>query len=113
MNRKSLSTIVGATLVTSLAGAVQASDNPFTLKELASGYRLAEVTPNNQGTSKSSQEMVCGEGKCGGNAAKSPEMNCGAMKSQPTTEEQKKAIEAKCAGQKTDAAPSTNSPKNP
>jgi uncharacterized low-complexity protein len=49
--------------------------------------------------------MVCGEGKCGGQKMQSPEMNCGAMKqAQPSAEQEKKAMEGKCAaGMKMDA----------
>lgn len=101
--------MMGAAIATtSLTGTVQAGENPFSLKELAVGYHMAEA---GQDTSKDTKEMVCGEGKCGGQMAKTPEMNCGAMKAdaEKKAAEQTKAIEGKCAGMKMDGA--TQMPK--
>ncbi|SMF95580.1 hypothetical protein SAMN02949497_2945 [Methylomagnum ishizawai] len=107
MSKKTIGTVMGAAIATTLAGAVHAGENPFALKDLANGYmQVAEA-------GKESKEMVCGEGKCGGKAAKSPEMNCGAMKEQALKKEaeQAKAMEGKCAGMKMDApAPATPAP---
>ncbi len=104
MSKKTISTVMGAAIATSLAGAVQAGENPFAVKDLASGYmQVAEA-------GKETKEMVCGEGKCGGAMTKTPEMNCGAMKAEAEKKaaEQKKAMEGKCAGMKMEggAAPS-------
>jgi hypothetical protein len=69
------------------------------MRDLASGYlQVAEA-------GKDTKEMVCGEGKCGGQKMQSPEMNCGSMKqAQPSAEQEKKAMEGKCApGMKMDA----------
>ncbi|MBS1213247.1 MAG: uncharacterized protein H6R26_1864 [Proteobacteria bacterium] len=99
--KKSLATVIGATLVTSLSAAsVQAAENPFALKELASGYaQVAEA-------GKEQKESACGEGKCGAEMMKKPEMKCGAgMKAEDKAKEQK-AMEGKCAGMKMDASPS-------
>jgi uncharacterized low-complexity protein len=108
MSKKTISTIMGAAIATSLAGVANAGENPFAVKDLASGYmQVAEA-------GKETKEMVCGEGKCGGQMTKSPEMNCGAMKAQAEkkAEEQKKAMEGKCAGMKMDApaAPAASTP---
>ena len=93
MSKKTFSTVLGAAVAGSLAGAVSAGENPFALKDLASGYvQVAEA-------GKDSKEMVCGEGKCGGQKMQSAEMNCGAMmeQSKKTPEQEKKAMEGKCA----------------
>ncbi|MBP1150452.1 MULTISPECIES: HvfA family oxazolone/thioamide-modified RiPP metallophore [unclassified Methylocaldum] len=102
MSKRVLKTVMGAAVVTSLSAVANASENPFGIKDLDSGYlQVAEA-------GKEQKEMVCGEGKCGGQMMKSQEMNCGAMKKQ-SQEQEKKAMEGKCAGMKTDQAqpPST------
>jgi uncharacterized low-complexity protein len=68
MSRKTLSTVMGAAIASSLAGVAAAGENPFAIHDLASGYmQLAEA-------GKETKEMVCGEGKCGGQKMASPEM---------------------------------------
>jgi uncharacterized low-complexity protein len=110
MSKKTISTVMGAAIVTSLAGVANAGENPFAVKDLSGGYlQVAEA-------GKETKEMVCGEGKCGGQMTKSPEMNCGAMKqqTQQQAEQDKKAMEGKCAGMKMDqpaAAPAAESAK--
>ncbi len=100
MSKKTLSTVLGVAVAGSLSGIAVAGENPFALKELSSGYvQVAEA-------GKDSKEMVCGEGKCGGQKMNSPEMNCGAMMQQAkkTPEQEAKAMEGKCAaGMKMDA----------
>ena len=100
MSKKTFATVLGAAVAGSLAGTASAGENPFAMKDLASGYmQVAEA-------GKETKEMVCGEGKCGGQKMQSPEMNCGAMKqaAQPSAEQEKKAMEGKCAaGMKMDA----------
>ena len=99
MSKKTLTTVLGAAVAGSLAGTVSAGENPFAMRDLVSGYlQVAEA-------GKDTKEMVCGEGKCGGQKMQSPEMNCGAMKqAQPSAEQEKKAMEGKCApGMKMDA----------
>jgi uncharacterized low-complexity protein len=106
-DKTSLTTIIGATLVTSLSAAtVHAAENPFALKELASGYaQVAEA-------GKEQKETACGEGKCGAEMMKKPEMKCGAgMKAEQKAKEQK-AMEGKCAGMKMDASPAPSAPSN-
>lgn len=104
-DKKPLTAIVGATFVTTLsAGVVNAAENPFSLKELNSGYmHVAEAE-----AAKEKKEMTCGEGKCGAEMMKKPEMKCGAgmkeMQEKAKVQEQK-AIEMKCAGMKMEAAP--------
>ncbi len=109
MTRKTFSNVLGAAVATSLAGVANAGENPFAMKELASGYvQLAEA-------GKDGKEMVCGEGKCGGQKMQGAEMNCGAMKqdAKKAAEAEAKAMEGKCAGMKMDqsatppAAPAT------
>jgi uncharacterized low-complexity protein len=95
-HRITATNIIGTALVTSLAsGVASAESNPFALKELGQGYQhVAEAE-------KEKKEMSCGEGKCGAQMMKNPEMKCGAgmqdmMKQQEA--EKQKAMEAKCAG---------------
>lgn len=94
MKKTTISTLIGAAVASTLAPVAHAQENPFALKELASGYvQVAEM--GNDG-----KEMKCGAGKCGG--AKTQQqggMNCGAMmQNQAAPAEQKKAMEGKCAG---------------
>ena len=92
MNKTTMTTLIGAAVASTLAGSAQASENPFALKELASGYvQLAEA-------GKDGKEMVCGEGKCGGAKMNSGSMNCGAMMQKAAPAEPQKAMEGKCAG---------------
>ena len=94
MSKNKFSTVLGAAVAGSLVGVAGASENPFVAKDLAAGYvQLAEA-------GKETKEMVCGEGKCGGQKMQSPEMNCGAMMEQAkkTPEQDSKAMEGKCAG---------------
>ena len=68
---KPLAVALGAAFVTSLAGTTvaSASDNPFAMTELSSGYMVAEQA-----------EGKCGEGKCGEGMMKKKEAEgkCGA-----------------------------------
>ncbi|CAL1241106.1 HvfA family oxazolone/thioamide-modified RiPP metallophore [Candidatus Methylocalor cossyra] len=116
MSKKTLTTVMGAALAGSLAGAGHAGENPFFVKELPGGYQqLAEAGKEQAG--KEQKEMICGEGKCGAQMQKNPEMNCGAMKEQQQKKEaeQKKAMEGKCAGMKMDtpAPAQPPAPKTP
>jgi uncharacterized low-complexity protein len=98
--KNSVAALLGASVVTSLTvGVVNAAENPFALKDLSSGYQLAE--------GEQAPKAKEGEGKCGAEMMKKDsEMKCGAsmmpgMKSAEPT----KAMEGKCAGMKMDAAP--------
>lgn len=95
-HQSTLVNVLGTALATSLAsGVVGASENPFILKDLDRGYQqVAEAD-------KEKKEMACGEGKCGAQMMKNPEMKCGAgmqelMKQQEA--QKQKAMEGKCAG---------------
>lgn len=103
MNKKGISTVLGAAMASSFATGALASENPFAMKELAGGYvQVAEYVPvpDAPKDTKQTKEMVCGEGKCGGQMMKNPEMNCGAMMEQAkkSPQEESKAMEGKCAG---------------
>jgi uncharacterized low-complexity protein len=83
--------LIGSALASSFA--VNAAENPFAMKELASGYmQVAEASKATEGR--------CGEGKCGAAMMKQPEMKCGAgmagMSGMSPAPEQK-AAEGKCA----------------
>jgi uncharacterized low-complexity protein len=110
---KSLAAIIGAGIVTSLsAGALNAAENPFALKDLAQGYtQVAEVVPYQGKPGEAAAkpaEAAKGEMKCGAEMMKSnPEMKCGASMmggsggaAAPAAPEAAKAVEMKCAGMK-------------
>lgn len=67
-----LAKAVGITVVTGLVSMpiASASENPFAMKDLGSGYKIAAA-----------EEGKCGEGKCGGDMAKKDKAkkdgNCG------------------------------------
>jgi len=109
-NTKSLANLIGATIVTTLgATAAQAAENPFALKELSAGY-VAVATEGGEVVAPKAKEGSCGEGKCGAEMMKNPEMKCGSgMKEMQKKEDPaaaKKAMEGKCAaGMKMDSAP--------
>lgn len=96
-DKKSLAAIVGASIVTSLsAGAVNAAENPFALKDLDSGYNVAEATAQ---PAKAKPELKCGTEVMKNN----PEMKCGSsMMKMDAPAPEKKALESKCAGMKMD-----------
>jgi uncharacterized low-complexity protein len=105
MKKKSIAAAIGASFVTTLsAAAVNAAENPFAVKDLASGYtQLAEAAAD---------QAKKPEAKCGAEVMKSnPEMKCGAsmmpgMGDKPQ-EAVKKSTEMKCAGMKMDGAKPT------
>lgn len=90
MNKKLLSIAIGTTFAASLsAGTAVASENPFGMSELNSGYQVAmSIMP----------EGSCGgkgeEGKCGGDKAK--DGKCGGDKAKDGKCGGDKAKEAKC-----------------
>jgi uncharacterized low-complexity protein len=110
--KKPLASLIGATIVTTLsaAGTAHAAQNPFALKEMSSGYMVAEGEVSAPGgqvvPAKGKAEGACGEGKCGAEMMKQPEMKCGAgmkdMQKKPDPAADKKAMEGKCAGMKMD-----------
>jgi uncharacterized low-complexity protein len=86
---KPLAIALGATFVTSLAGTTiaNAAENPFSMNELSSGYKVAEKA-----------EGKCGEGKCGEGKMKGAEGKCGEgkMKKEGKCGEGKMKKEGKC-----------------
>jgi uncharacterized low-complexity protein len=92
--KKPLAIALGAAFVTTLAATpvANAADNPFAMSELSSGYMVAEMA-----------EGKCGEGKCGGDKAKSEaegkcgEGKCGGDKAK--TDAEGKCGEGKCGGE--------------
>jgi uncharacterized low-complexity protein len=127
-NKKSLAAIVGASIVTSLsAGVVNAAENPFALKDLASGYtHLAEVVPYQakpgepakpaEAPKPAEAAKPATEMKCGAEMMKkNPEMKCGAsmmnMDAPATAAPVDKAVEKKCAGMKMEKPATPEAPK--
>jgi len=112
MKKKTLAAAVGASLATTLsAGVAHAAENPFALKDLASGYaQVAEAAAD---------QAKKPEAKCGSDVMKSnPEMKCGSsmMDMGKQAPDASKAVEKKCAGMKmekpaTPAAPPAAAPK--
>lgn len=97
-HNKPLATVIGATVITSLSAVAHAGENPFALKELASGY-MAEA---GQDQAKPKKEAMCGAELM----KKNPEMKCGAnMMKMEDMPQMQKGTEGKCAGMKKDEAP--------
>ncbi len=90
--KSSVTAAVGAAFVTSLAGVpAQATDNPFTITELSSGYMVADK----QGEGK------CGEGKCGDKRQEkqAKEGKCGgSTKQEQAKGKEGKGGEGRCGG---------------
>jgi uncharacterized low-complexity protein len=109
MKKKTLAAAVGASIVTTLSvGAAHAAENPFALKDLASGYtHVAEAAAD---------QAKKPEAKCGAEVMKSnPEMKCGAsmMDMGKQAPDAGKAVEKKCAGMKMDAPAPAAKPEAP
>ena len=90
---KPVAAAIGAAFAGSmlLAGAANATSNPFGLSELNGGY--AQIADSHGGK--------CGAGKCGGSKEKAAEGKCGAGKCGGSAE---KGAEGKCGGSKEKAA---------
>lgn len=88
MNKKILAIAVGTTFVASVSSGVAiASENPFGMSVLNSGYQVAmSVMPEGSCGGDKGKEGKCGEGKCGGDKGK--EAKCGGDKGK----------EGKCGG---------------
>lgn len=100
-DKKSLAALAGAGIVTSLSiGAACAAQNPFAMSDLGQGYVVAEATATD---AAKKPEMKCGAEMMKNNA----EMKCGAgmMGGAPAAApaDAGKAVEKKCAGMKMDA----------
>ena len=92
-----LSFAIGTSIVASFASTnVMATNNPFAMTELSSGYmNLAEAEAD--GDKK--MEGKCGEGKCGGKAKdteKKAEGKCGEGKCGGKAKDTEKKVEGKC-----------------
>ena len=106
--KKPLAIALGATFVTSLAATpiANATENPFAMSELSSGYMVAEMAEGKCGEGKCGGDKTKAEGKCGEGKAmgegKCGEGKCGGDKA--TTEEKTmgegKCGEGKCGGEK-------------
>jgi hypothetical protein len=68
INKKPLAVLVGTTFIGTLpaAGAVNAAENPFEIRELSSGYALVAEAE----AVKEKKEMVCGGEKRGAETMK-------------------------------------------
>jgi uncharacterized low-complexity protein len=103
--QKTLSLAIGGALALSVAATtVNAAENPFALKSLATGYQIADAHDAKAadgkcgtgkcGTAEKAKEMKMKDGKCGtgkcGSAEKMKEGTCGG----------EKAKEGSCGGEK-------------
>ena len=80
MNKKIVSIALGSAFVASVAaGSAVASENPFEMNELDSGYQMAMSIMPEGSCGEKGEEGKCGEkgeeGKCG--EKKTPEGKCG------------------------------------
>jgi uncharacterized low-complexity protein len=99
--KRTLATAVGATLAGSLAFATstQATENPFGLQELNSGYmQIAMEEGEHAAGAKTEAEGKCGE------KTKAKEGKCGEEKAKEGTCGDKKAKEGTCGDKKEGAA---------
>ncbi len=97
--QKTISLAIGGALALSVAATtVNAAENPFALKTLATGYQVADAHDAKATDGK------CGTGKCG-TAEKAKEMKmhdakCGAGKAGGAEKTAEKAKEGACGGEK-------------
>lgn len=102
-HKKTLALVIGGAFAATLGTAqlANATDNPFALKTLSSGYMVAD---NHEGGEKM-KDGKCGTGKCGANMKKkkAEEGNCGAKESKEgSCGADKKAKEGNCGAEKKD-----------
>jgi uncharacterized low-complexity protein len=83
-----LALAVGASLIPLASSIAQADSNPFALSELNSAYMITAQAGTDSNHNDKVKDGSCGEGKCGASM----------MKQHSSSD--KKAIEAKCAGNK-------------
>ena len=98
---KPVAAAVGVAFVSSLAisSAASASDNPFGMSDLDTGYMLAGGHGKEEG--EKGEEGKCGEGKCGEGKCgedKGEEGKCGEGKCGEDKGEEGKCGEGKCGG---------------
>ena len=105
-SKKSLALVMGGAFAASvLSASIQAAENPFSAKPLASGYMVADASDANK-----MKDGQCASGKCGAtqkpNKAKAKEGACNAEKmkdgacSAEMRHATKKAKEGSCHGEK-------------
>jgi uncharacterized low-complexity protein len=91
VTKKSIALAVGSAFALSLGTAViAATDNPFEIKTLSSGYQVADNHAEKGADGK------CGEGKCG--AEKAADGKCGEGKCGADKTKEGKCGEGKCGG---------------
>ncbi|MDP1596220.1 MAG: hypothetical protein Q8L70_05105 [Methylotenera sp.] len=95
--QKTISLAIGSAFALSIAAtAVQATENPFAIKSLASGYQVAD------NHAEKSKDGKCGAGKCGASKkddAKAKDGKCGAGKC-GASKKDNKAKDGACGGEK-------------
>lgn len=97
--QKTISLAIGGALALSVAATtVNAAENPFALKTLATGYQVADAHDTKMSDGK------CGTGKCG-TAEKAKEMKmqdakCGSSKAGHAEKTAEKAKDGACGGNK-------------
>jgi uncharacterized low-complexity protein len=93
VTKKSIALAVGGAFALSLGtAAIAATDNPFEIKSLSSGYQVADNHAEKGADGK------CGEGKCG--AEKAKDGKCGEGKCGAEKAKDGKCGEGKCGAEK-------------
>jgi len=91
VTKKSIALALGGAFALSLGtAAIAATDNPFEIKTLSSGYQVADNHADKSADGK------CGEGKCG--AEKAKDGKCGEGKCGADKTKDGKCGEGKCGG---------------
>jgi uncharacterized low-complexity protein len=96
VTKKSLALMVGGAIAaTAMVSSLNAAENPFNVKSLASGYMVADA-----GDAAKMKDGKCGTGKCGATKKKTKEASCGAEKAKEGSCSANKAKEASCSAEK-------------
>jgi len=93
--QKTLALVIGGAFAASVAAtSVNAAENPFAIKTLASGYMVADATDAKMKDGK------CSTGKCGADKKKMKEASCSGDKAKEASCSADKAKEASCSADK-------------
>jgi uncharacterized low-complexity protein len=95
VSKSTLALVVGGAFTTSVAAtSAMATDNPFSLKPLASGYMVADHHGDKDAEGK------CGAGKCGAEMKSDQKVDVEAKCGSEMKSEQKTEAEGKCGADK-------------
>ena len=98
-SRKTLSLVIGSTFVATMAAtSIQAAENPFAIKSLASGYMVAEA--DTAAAMDKPKDGKCGTGKCSASMKKAMAAKVAADKAHEGSCSADKAKEGSCHADK-------------